>query len=33
MKRLFWPLLLGAMAYGVYKFIPDLRRELKMYSM
>lgn len=33
MKKLKWPLLLGLVALGVYKFGPDFRRELKMYSM
>ncbi len=33
MKKLKWPLLLGLVAFGFYKFGPDIRRELKIYSM
>lgn len=30
---LFWMVALGLVAYGAYALGPDLRRELKIYSM
>ncbi len=30
---LLWTIALGVVAYGAYALVPDLRRELKIYSM